>query len=114
MEADTQSLRDLLTGIISAADLARTADLRIAGVFDDSRKLAPGGLFVALPGVSTDGRRFIDDAILRGAAAIVTEGPAAAPLTDNRRPVFAVADARLAIAVIAARWYGLTREKLAN
>ena len=39
----------------------------------DSRELLPGGLFVALPGTASDGRRFIGDVLSRGASAVLAE-----------------------------------------
>ena len=41
------------------------------GVADDSRQVRRGDLFVAYPGDLSDGRRFIDDAIARGACAVL-------------------------------------------
>ena len=51
------------------------ADPEVTLITDDSRRAEPGALFVAYPGVSVDGHRFIPDAIARGAAAIVGELP---------------------------------------
>ncbi len=42
----------------------------IAGVADDSRQVRPGDLFLAYPGDLADGRRFIADALARGAVAV--------------------------------------------
>ncbi len=42
-----------------------------AGVADDSRQVKPGDLFVAYPGDLADGRRFINEAIARGACAVL-------------------------------------------
>lgn len=39
----------------------------------DSRAVAPGDVFVAFPGAHADGRRFIADAVARGAAAVLWE-----------------------------------------
>ena len=39
----------------------------------DSREVAQGGVFFALRGAEMDGHRFVDDAIRRGAAAVVVE-----------------------------------------
>ncbi|MDX2222046.1 MAG: UDP-N-acetylmuramoyl-L-alanyl-D-glutamate--2,6-diaminopimelate ligase [Rhodospirillaceae bacterium] len=44
---------------------------QIAGLTSDSRQVAPGFLFAALPGSKADGRAFVDAAIERGAAAIL-------------------------------------------
>lgn len=43
------------------------------GLADDSRRVRPGDLFLAYPGALADGRSFIDDAIARGAAAVLWE-----------------------------------------
>ncbi len=48
----------------------------ISAVTSDSRRVAPGTLFCALKGAKADGSQFIDQAIERGAAAILTEGRA--------------------------------------
>ncbi len=44
-----------------------------SGVAEDSRQVRCGDLFVAYPGAQTDGRRYITDAIARGAAAVLWE-----------------------------------------
>ena len=50
------------------------ADRDITGICYDSRKCFPGCLFVALCGSVTDGARYIDEAINKGAVAVVSEG----------------------------------------
>ena len=62
-------------------DLA--SDPIITGVTADSRKVAPGALFVALPGTTADGRAFIPQALAQGAAAVLA--PADTP--DGVAPV---------------------------
>ena len=49
-----------------------TLDRPISGLVMDSRRVVPGTLFFALPGLRTDGSGYIDEAIARGAVAIVT------------------------------------------
>ncbi|MBT5944612.1 MAG: UDP-N-acetylmuramoyl-L-alanyl-D-glutamate--2,6-diaminopimelate ligase [Rhodospirillaceae bacterium] len=53
----------------------RMHDTEISGLTADSRQVQPGYLFAALPSASansgTDGRDFIDDAVARGAVAIL-------------------------------------------
>ena len=49
-----------------------TLDRPISGLAMDSRRVVPGSLFFALPGLRTDGGTYIDQAIDRGAFAIVT------------------------------------------
>ncbi|MEE9201035.1 MAG: Mur ligase domain-containing protein, partial [Candidatus Brocadiales bacterium] len=48
-------------------------DGEITGIACDSRKVAQGNLFVAIPGTCVDGHDFVDEALSRGAAAVVTE-----------------------------------------
>lgn len=45
----------------------------------DSRQVKPGDLFVAVPGINTDGRDYIPDAISKGAAAVLAEAPYVGP-----------------------------------
>ncbi|HUW74420.1 MAG TPA: UDP-N-acetylmuramoyl-L-alanyl-D-glutamate--2,6-diaminopimelate ligase [Methyloceanibacter sp.] len=79
------------------------AAMPIAGLAVDSRQVAPGYLFAALPGVNTDGARFIADALSRGAAAIlVPEGMR----TEIDAPVVTDPDPRRRLALIAARFFG--------
>src|SRR5690606_5622344 len=59
------------------------SDPEITAVTADSRQVAPGALFVALPGTQADGRAFIPQALAKGAAAVLApaDTPAgAAPL----------------------------------
>jgi len=53
--------------------LDRLASLGVvpSGVADDSRQVQPGDVFLAYPGDLADGRRYIDDAIGRGAVAVI-------------------------------------------
>ncbi len=50
-----------------------TLGVQPTGVADDSRQVCPGDLFVAYPGDLSDGRRYIADAIARGACAVLWE-----------------------------------------
>ncbi len=80
------------------------AKLPITGLTADSRAVQPGFLFAALPGVKTDGARFIAEAVQKGAAAILL-GEGAAPEL-NGTPVVEDADPRRRLALIAARFFG--------
>jgi UDP-N-acetylmuramoyl-L-alanyl-D-glutamate--2,6-diaminopimelate ligase len=62
--------RLLAPGLTVAGDAQRVA---ITGLTADSRDVRPGMLFAALAGSRADGRQFIDDAIARGAAAVLTD-----------------------------------------
>ena len=88
-------LRDLTTQPIPA--------IPITGVESHSKQIREGQLFVAVRGPNHDGNDFIDEAIKRGAAAVVAER---APIGYVPCPVIRVPDAQLALASIAARFYG--------
>lgn len=49
------------------------AAMEVSGVEYDSRRVRPGGVFVAMRGETTDGNRYIEAAVRQGAAAIVTD-----------------------------------------
>ena len=78
----------------------------IAGLTADSRAVAPGMIFAALPGARADGRAFIADAVERGAAAVIapegTEWPPGVPV----RPLITSADPRRTLALMAAAFHG--------
>jgi len=77
----------------------------ITGLAADSREVKPGYLFAALPGVKTDGTRFIAQALERGAAAILM--PRGAKGATNSAAIIEDSDPRRRLALIAARFYGL-------
>jgi UDP-N-acetylmuramoyl-L-alanyl-D-glutamate--2,6-diaminopimelate ligase len=54
-------------------ELSGGVDPLIASLEYDSRKAGPQTLFFALPGLHTDGHKYIEDAISKGACAIVHE-----------------------------------------
>ena len=49
--------------------------IEITGLTPDSRAVAPGFVFFAIPGVKADGARFVPQALAQGARAIVAAGP---------------------------------------
>lgn len=70
----------------------------------DTRVLRAGDVFVAVPGLTTDGRNFIKVAQARGAAAVIYEKRGAAPVTQL--PALAVEDLRSKLGAIASGFYG--------
>jgi UDP-N-acetylmuramoyl-L-alanyl-D-glutamate--2,6-diaminopimelate ligase len=77
----------------------------ITGLTADSRKVKPGVLFVALAGTRSNGAAFITDAVARGAVAVLAVEGERTP-QDLQVPVLRAREPRLALAVIAARFYG--------
>lgn len=78
-------------------------DRPISGLAMDSRRVMPGNLFFALPGRRADGNSFVDEAIQRGAVAIVGERIPSG--TAARVTYVQVADARRALAQVAQRYF---------
>jgi UDP-N-acetylmuramoyl-L-alanyl-D-glutamate--2,6-diaminopimelate ligase len=91
--------------------LALSGDPGVSSVEYDSRRVKPGCLFVAMRGESSDGNRFIDQAIQGGAVAVVTDAAAEKP-----RPGIAwavVPNGRRALARISANFYKKPAERIA-
>ena len=85
----------------------------IAGIADDSRKVVPGGAFIAVKGFAGDGHSFIPSALSRGAKAIVYEDPSALEGLDTTGiSLVRVENSRRAVALMAANFYGHPSEKL--
>ncbi len=83
-------------------------DVNITGVTSDSRQVQPGNLFVAMPGGSTDGHRYIPNAIQKGAAAVAGEQA----LEGLPVPYIQVMNSRRALAFLAAGYYRFPARKL--
>ncbi|HYX53666.1 MAG TPA: UDP-N-acetylmuramyl-tripeptide synthetase, partial [Candidatus Limnocylindrales bacterium] len=89
---------------------ARGGDPEILGVDYDSRRVRPGWLFVAMRGEATDGNRYIDAAIMKGAAAVVTDSSHEQPRTGV---AWAVAPhGRKALAELGSAFYSRPAESL--
>lgn len=87
----------------------RAAATAVTGIGYDSRRVTSGALFVALRGLQRDGAAFAQDAIARGALAVVSEShaPAGTPV-----PWIRVTDARDALAALAAEFWRHPSESL--
>jgi UDP-N-acetylmuramoyl-L-alanyl-D-glutamate--2,6-diaminopimelate ligase len=78
-----------------------TAGLEITGLAYDNRAAEPGTLFFCVPGFTRDGHDFAQDAIARGAVALVVERPLNLDVPEIRVP-----SVRAAMAPAAAAFYG--------
>jgi UDP-N-acetylmuramoyl-L-alanyl-D-glutamate--2,6-diaminopimelate ligase len=93
--------------LLSHAD--SLAETPVSDVAYDSRHVAPGVVFVAVKGLHANGTSYAADAIAQGAAAVFAETP---PPDGASVPWFQVPDARLALAALAAEFYGRPSEQL--
>jgi UDP-N-acetylmuramoyl-L-alanyl-D-glutamate--2,6-diaminopimelate ligase len=103
------NFQQLLQG---AEVLSQSGNPAIASVEYDSRRVRAGTVFVAMKGETSDGNRFIDQAIAAGAVAIVTDSAAATP-----RPAVAwaqVVHGRRALSRLSANFYKHPAERIAN
>ena len=94
-------LHALLSGLVEI----NFDDKNILGLENDSRAVTNGSLFFAYPGAVTDGRKYIDNAIANGAAAVVYD-----PINFNLAkqyfvPVIPINNLKHRLADIAARYY---------
>ncbi|ESX60914.1 UDP-N-acetylmuramoylalanyl-D-glutamate--2,6-diaminopimelate ligase [Mesorhizobium sp. LSHC422A00] len=101
-------LRDL-AGILSVEGTS-SRDVEVTGISSDSRTVKTGVVFFALAGSKADGSAYAADAAKRGAAAVVV-GKASA-VSGLSVPVLSVDDARLALALSAARFFGSQPETM--
>lgn len=80
-------------------------DIEVNGITRDSRKVEPGNLFVAVPGIDSDGRQFIEDAISRNAGAVLyEEGWESVPRSD-KVPVIGISDLGKKVGDMASRFF---------
>ena len=83
------------------------SDPEIRSVHYRSQEVTPGGLFVAIVGHAADGHDYIDDAVARGAVAVVSQKEIRASVPSVR-----VTDTRQALADIAAGFYENPSERM--
>lgn len=72
----------------------------ISGVAGDSRRVAPGDLFLAVAGAASDGHHHVGEAVRRGAAAVCSERP-----VDSAVPNVVLPDLRRRQGELAARFF---------
>jgi UDP-N-acetylmuramoyl-tripeptide--D-alanyl-D-alanine ligase len=77
--------------------LSGDPETKITGVSTDTRTLEPGDLFFALTGESSDGHKFLADALSRGASGVVVSRK-----VESRRLAIRVDDTLLALGDLAA------------
>ena len=83
-------------------------DPEIVDVCYDTRKIKPGVVFVCIKGAKADSHDLAAEAVKAGAVALVVEHSVEA----NTVPVYQVEDTRIALAYMAAEYFGRPAEKL--
>jgi len=98
-------LDELARELPMPVDVAGDATARVNGVKHDSRAVRAGDLFVARRGEKVDGARFIEDAVTRGAAAVMA-AHGAVDAAHAGVPVLLVGDPAMALGYAASAVYG--------
>jgi UDP-N-acetylmuramyl-tripeptide synthetase len=91
----------------TAGQFSLSPDPEIGSVHYRAQDVKPGGLFVAIKGFAADGHDFIDEALARGASAIVTQKPVV-----KKSIIIEVKNTRKALAAISDQFYSNPSEKL--
>jgi UDP-N-acetylmuramoyl-L-alanyl-D-glutamate--2,6-diaminopimelate ligase len=91
----------ILAESIPVREVLGSLDREVDGIFYDSRRVQKNGLYVAVRGAHFDGHKFTEQAIERGASAIVVERPE----SHSRATSLVVADSRVALADLAFTFY---------
>jgi UDP-N-acetylmuramoyl-L-alanyl-D-glutamate--2,6-diaminopimelate ligase len=103
-------LSELFDGPREGQNITMSAAVDIRGLSADSRRVEPGFVFAALPGAKADGRRFVDQAVAKGAVAVLAEPgtsvPAGTVLLVDPNP-------RRRLALMAAIFYGQQPRRIA-
>jgi len=89
--------------------------VEIKGISYDSREVKEGDLFVAIKGLNVDGHRFIPEAVLSGAVAVVLEDDAVIDdsyFVERGVTKIVVQDSRKALALISSAFYGFPSQQL--
>jgi len=103
------TLSDLLTDL---CPVILSKEIHIAELSLDSRLINPGSLFFALQGSALNGQQFIDDAIQKGASAVLIEADTIDVQWRGDVPVIAIPNLKSKIADMAARFYAYPAKKM--
>ncbi len=102
-------IRELIKNVKSVKP-QEILNYEVSGIFYDSRKVLPGSIFVAIRGTASDGNAFVQNAIEKGAAVIVTEKKDL--ILPSGVGIVVVENSRRALAEMAANYYGFPSGKM--
>ena len=94
-----------LSQLLDAKNKPLTPDLLIKALQTDSRKIQPGDLFIAYPGLEVDGRDYIKEALDKKVAAVLYEANQYNLSIQTKVPLIPFKDLQHRIGEIAARFY---------
>lgn len=105
-------MNPIVSQLIAGVDPQRRKlreDSPVTCLINDSRRVVPGALFFAIGGLRTDGNLFVEEAVDRGAVAVITEED-----LGSHFPIdyVQVADVRQTLAIVSRAFYGVPDAKL--
>ena len=80
-------------------------DPNVVGIASDSRDVRPGYIFAALPGIDVDGINFVEEAVSRGAVAIITQNSSKCRKISPKTTIIETSNPRLELAKLAACFF---------
>jgi UDP-N-acetylmuramoyl-L-alanyl-D-glutamate--2,6-diaminopimelate ligase len=98
----SRTLSELCSALPHTITCSELPGVQVTDITSDSREVHPGSIFVAIPGGTNDGHRYIPQAVGQGAVAVV----GSQPIEDLPVPYIQVTDPREALAYLAAALYG--------
>ncbi|MCK6426264.1 MAG: bifunctional UDP-N-acetylmuramoyl-L-alanyl-D-glutamate--2,6-diaminopimelate ligase MurE/UDP-N-acetylmuramoyl-tripeptide--D-alanyl-D-alanine ligase MurF [Burkholderiaceae bacterium] len=101
-----------LADVAAALDWLRACAARAAQLQTDSRRVAPGDVFIAWPGYAQDGRAFVGAALAAGASACLVEAEAVEAFGFDDDRIAALPGLKAATGAIADAWYGAPSARL--
>lgn len=107
-------LNELLS-VLDTISIQGKREKTIQGIAYDSRLVEPGSVFVAIRGFKSDGHDFINEAVKKGAVAIVREGDIPKEDMDFTKKDITdilVPDSREALALLSTRFYDYPSKKM--
>ncbi|WP_432486968.1 UDP-N-acetylmuramoyl-L-alanyl-D-glutamate--2,6-diaminopimelate ligase [Kineococcus sp. SYSU DK018] len=110
--ADVAATLGTAVDVPGAAAPGTAGERPVTGATLDSRRVAPGDLYAALPGANVHGARFSAQAAAAGACAVLTDPTGAAEAAASGLPVLVVDDPRAVLGGLAARVHGRPGEQL--
>ncbi|MCG8485082.1 MAG: UDP-N-acetylmuramoyl-L-alanyl-D-glutamate--2,6-diaminopimelate ligase [Clostridia bacterium] len=95
-------LKDILNDV-DIIEIQGDTSIDITGIAYDSRKVEEGNAFVCIKGYKTDGHQFINDAVNKGASALIVEKPIESSPIDGT--IIQVADSRKALSKLSCNYF---------
>ncbi|AZZ90491.1 UDP-N-acetylmuramoyl-L-alanyl-D-glutamate--2,6-diaminopimelate ligase [Hahella sp. KA22] len=104
-----QRLAELLKGI---AEVPAALDCWVSDIQQDSRKVTSGALFVAAEGVSSNGAQYVEDALARGARAVLLPGTRQHVYEKGDVVFIELDNVRPVVGIIAHRFFGQATHRM--